>query len=161
MTEKYTRRRLVGCGLGLASATLAGCGQPKERSLTFSGHPEVRSTNSGVEIRVEISYYGRNVDSAEAAFHDVAVIGYMQNQDIICRKDIRVLEQFTSELITLECPRRPEYLTFVFSDTDCRIDTSVDVLLLHGPEAQVPSEVVIQKDCNDSPHPVKTESETG
>ena len=122
-------------GISSPVVALSGCGTDTNktyRRLTVS-RIDIQSTNESdnwsADIQVEADIFGEFYSSDEPAFEDVVLIGYDNNRDRLCRREIGNIPSSSvhfTKTVSLECSKRPYALSFETRESFCRSDTDIE-----------------------------------
>lgn len=112
--------------IGSIAATIAmsGCfapGGPKQRNLSLRNITIQQSESNGFEISTRTYFSVRNWDPKDA-FHDISIVGFTAEGEIVCRHPVELGEDTSSKTeqeIYINCQTLPEYLTTTIDQSSC------------------------------------------
>ena len=147
-----SRRELIGSVA--AAIAISGCfvpGGPKSRDLDLDNIEVRRHNEKIVEISLETDFAVANWDPDDA-FHDISIVGFTGQDDIVCRHSIKLGEELHSTIeqdITFRCPDLPEYLTTTIEDKSCD-STFFSVYRIAQSNSNYTSKYLGERQCDDS-----------
>lgn len=152
MTENITRRRVLRTVFGVSIAWFAGCGGPAARTIEIKQIESPVERDDALVIPMEIEASARNMDPSAQTFHNVTVVGYTTNQQVICQQEIGTVGVLNTPDINLSCSERPDYLTFTIRELNC--NTSVPVYRINEPAGEEDYSYFTEKSCGAPELPV-------
>lgn len=96
-----------------------------------------QTEEQSVTLTIGYSNVGRYGSEEWQVFHDVRIVGYTKEGELVCEKDIgNVARQSTSgsNTLSLDCPSLPDIITFESTETPCEENTRIEVSYYRGRE---------------------------
>lgn len=132
------RRTAISTGLAAITAVTSGCGAydfSAHRSLSV-GRISVERSGSGWTLNATVKAAANGFsDEEQEAFHDVVLLVYSNEWDLICSKPIGDIPGIShTELIqvTLSCPAFPHNLTLSATESPCDKNTVIQITTYEG-----------------------------
>lgn len=143
MIDDQRRNILRGTPAIFSMTVLSGCGRllsvaddsPSERTLWLEPG-DLEQSDEGYVIHAEVNVFLRGDKFAEAedrGFHDVTVLGYAANGELICSKSIGDIPteptKEATRTIELQCRDVPKLVTFKAAESPCETDTTIHLMV--------------------------------
>lgn len=134
---KSRRDLIVGAVSGWL-LSLPGCietGLPQRRDLQFGDIHVEGGGNENYELQIEYEYRAAEGSGSWRSFHDVRLLGYDENRNVVCEEQIGTVgpgdHRFKTEELITECTGFPYLLTFDAEESPCE-DTYIEVVAYLG-----------------------------
>lgn len=108
------------------------------------------------KLEAEVSVESRDAEREWATFHDVKLIGYDTDDEIICSKNLGRIAPGETKTVNVTCDRIPPLLTFTAEDGACAADTSIGVYEYRGESEGVDYHRRRLRECGGARLPTKT-----
>ena len=141
----------------MGSATvmaLAGCPGHAARGLSATDLQPPVYNDGEVVIEMRVDPGAKDVDDAEAAFHDVTAVAYTNDRTIVGQDAVGTVELNEEPSVTLHCSEWPGYLTFTIGEHGCQYDTLISVWRVNPPESEDAYSGLEKKRCGDPELPI-------
>ena len=131
MTDWSRRSLLAQAVFATASAvTAAGCTETDSSHRGLGFRPfEVPSEGPPYVFRIEIrgSFAADQKGEEWATFHDVALVGYADSGEELCRTQIGIVSETTmdKETVELRCPDYPAVIRYEAAESPCDEGTTI------------------------------------
>ena len=154
MTNRVTRRQVLASAVGVCSIYISGCTSNAARVLSATDLQPPVYNDGEVVIEMRVDPGAKDVDDAEAAFHDVTAVAYTNDRTIVGQDAVGTVELNEEPSVTLHCSECPDYLTFTIGEHGCQYDTSISVWRVNPPESEDAYSGLEKKRCGDPELPI-------